>query len=36
MDDALDDLAALIDKLEACSRTAGGLDLVWTPQDGTK
>ena len=36
MDDALAALGELVDKLEACSRTAGGLDLVWTPQGSTK
>jgi hypothetical protein len=35
-DAALAALGELVDKLEACGRTAGGLDLVWTPQDGSK
>lgn len=36
MNTALASLAALVDKLEGCGRTSGGLALVWTPQGSTK
>lgn len=36
MDDAHDEMALLIDKLQAASQDPGGIELEWTPATGTR